>query len=174
MRTVLTLLFVQGCLGAFDTLWYHEFRLHLPRNPAARNELTLHSSRDLIYAVIFSSLAWITWDGFWAWILAGLLILEIIITLQDFIEEDRGRKVPPGERVMHALMGITYGAFLAYLVPELIIWLQRQSGFTHNDYGWLSWILSTMALGLMISGVRDLTAIWPKRAAGNLLGHNSV
>ena len=71
---------------------------------------------------------------------------------------------------MHALIGITYGAFLAYLVPELIIWLQRQSGFTHNDYGWLSWILSTMALGVMISSVRDLTAIWRKRAAGNLLG----
>jgi hypothetical protein len=35
MRPVLTLLFVQGCLGAFDTLWYHEFRLHLPGAPCS-------------------------------------------------------------------------------------------------------------------------------------------
>jgi uncharacterized protein len=92
--------------GGFDTLWYHEFRLHLPRNPSARNELTLHSSRDFIYAVIFSSLAWLTWDDFWACTLGGLLIFEIIITLQDFNEEDRWRKVPSGERVTHALMGV--------------------------------------------------------------------
>jgi uncharacterized protein len=174
MRTALTLLFVQGCLGGFDTLWYHEFRLHLPRNPSARNELTLHSSRDFIYAVIFSSLAWLTWGGFWACILGGLLIFEIIITLQDFIEEDRWRKVPSGERVMHALMGIMYGAFLAYLVPELIIWLQRPSGFTQQDYGWLSWTLSAMALGVTISGARDLIAAWPKAATRDLLQRNRV
>jgi hypothetical protein len=172
MRTALTLLFVQGCLGAFDTLWYHEFTLRLAYDSAARKELILHSSRDFIYAVIFSSLAWITLDGFWAWILAALLILEIIITLQDFIEEDRWRKVPSGERVMHALMGITYGAFLAYLLPELAIWLQGPSGFTHHDYGWLSWTLTAMALGVMFSGARDLTAVRPKRVVTDLLERN--
>jgi uncharacterized protein len=119
--------------------------------------------------VVFSSLAWLTWDGFWAWILGGLLIFEIVITLQDFVEEDRSRKVPPGERIMHALMGITYGAFLAYLVLELIIWLQRPSGFTQQDYGWLSWTLSAMALGVTISGARDLIAAWPKAATRDLL-----
>jgi uncharacterized protein len=155
MRTSLTLLFLQGCLGGFDTLWYHELRLHLPRNPSARNELFLHSSRDFIYGVIFGTLAWITWEGLWAWVLVALVVLEIIITLQDFIEEDRWRKVPPGERIMHALMGIMYGAFLAYLLPELYIWLGKPTAFTQQDYGWLSWTLTVMTVGVTISGARD-------------------
>ena len=91
MRTALILLFVQGCLGAFDTLWYHEFKLRLPHSPSARKELTLHSYRGFAYAVIFGSLAWTRWEGLWAWALAALLVLEIIITLQDFIEEDKSR-----------------------------------------------------------------------------------
>jgi hypothetical protein len=174
MELALTILVVQGILGAFDTLWYHELRLRLPHNPSARKELSLHSYRDLIYAVIFSSLAWTSWEGLWAWILIALLILEIVITLQDFIEEDRSRKVPPGERVMHALMGITYGAFLAHILPELIVWLQRPSGFTLQNYGWLSWTLTAMALGVIISGTRDLAAIWPKPAAADLTQRNRV
>ena len=174
MRTALILLLIQGCLGAFDTLWYHEFKLRLPHYPDARNELILHSSRDFVYAVIFSSLASTRWEGLWVWILAALLVLEIIITLEDFIEEDRSRKVPPGERTMHALMGITYGAFLAYLLPELYIWLGKPTGFTIYNYGGLSWILTAMAAGVMISGARDLIAVWPKTAERDLLQRSQV
>jgi hypothetical protein len=45
-----------------------------------------------------------------------------VITLWDFIEEDRVRRLPAGERAMHAVMGIVYGAFLANLVPEIVRW----------------------------------------------------
>jgi hypothetical protein len=169
MTTALTLLLVQGCLGAFDTLWYHELRLRLTHNPSARKELMLHSTRDFIYSVLFGSLAWLTWDGFWAVILAGLLIFEIIITFQDFLEEDRSRKVPAGERVMHALMGIMYGAFLAYLLPELIIWTQNPAGFTPKSYGLLSWLLTAMAAGVLFSGFRDLMAVWAGKKKTELL-----
>jgi hypothetical protein len=157
MTAALTILLVQGCLGAFDTLWYHEYRLRLRHQTSARYELVLHASRDFIYAVIFGSLAWTSWNGMWAWVLAFLLILEIIITLQDFIEEDRSRKVPAGERVMHALMGITYGAFLAYLLPELVSWAEKSTGFAWQERGWLSYALTIMALGVAISGGKDIT-----------------
>jgi len=149
----------QGCLGAFDTLWYHEYKLRLRYQSSTRYELVLHASRDFIYAVIFASLAWISWNGMWTWVLAFLLILEIIITLQDFIEEDRYRKVPPGERVMHALMGITYGAFLAYLLPELVSWAGKPTGFTWQEQGWLSYALTAMAVGVAVSGGRDSTGV---------------
>jgi uncharacterized protein len=158
MTTALVLLLIQGCLGAFDTLWYHEFKLRLSRDHFARFELTLHAGRDFIYAVIFGSLAWVAWNGFWVWILFGLLISEVIITLWDFIEEDRARKVPAGERVMHAIMGLTYGAFLACFVPEIIIWLRMPTGFSHQSYGLLSLLLTAMAIGVTISGLRDLAA----------------
>jgi len=113
MESALLLLILQGFLGAFDTLYYHEFRLRLPTALTARKELKLHAARDFLYAIIFGSLAWRSWNGSWAWVLMGLLAAEVIITLWDFIEEDRSRKVPAGERSMHAIMGLVYGAFLA-------------------------------------------------------------
>ena len=48
--------------------------------------------------------------------LFALLLAEISITLWDFIEEDNIRRLPAGERAMHAVMGIVYGAFLASLI----------------------------------------------------------
>ena len=99
MTTALTLLLVQGCLGAFDTVWFHEHKLHLPQDPTARRELRLHASRDFIYAAIFAGLAWASWDGLWAGILAALLLLEIVITLTDFLEEDQIGRASCRERV---------------------------------------------------------------------------
>jgi hypothetical protein len=158
MTTALALLVVQGFLGAFDTLWYHEFRQHLPRRPLASLELRLHAARDFAYAVLFGSLAWVAWHGWLAWLLAGLLAVEIVITLWDFIEEDLRRPLPPGERVMHTIMAIVYGAFLAYLIPILIAWSAEPSGFVFTPHGWISWLMSAMALGVFGSGIRDLAA----------------
>jgi len=117
MTTALEVLLLLGILGACDTIYYHEWRLQLPGTPTARRELRLHASRDFAYAIVFGSLAWITWNGLWVWPLAAILGFEVGVTLTDFIEEDRTRKLPAGERVMHALMGIVYGVFLALLFP---------------------------------------------------------
>ena len=162
MRTAIFLLLIQCCFGAFDTLWYHEFRLRLPHDTTAQKELRLHASRDFAYAVIVSSVAWLSWNGSWSWALIGLLLAEVFITLWDFIQEDRTRKVPPGERVMHALMGIAYGAFLAYLLPEVIAWSKLPTGFMQKSYGVWSWALTAMAVGVFLSGIRDLMASIPR------------
>jgi hypothetical protein len=106
MKTVLLLLVLQGCLGAFDTIYYHELRLRLSSLIAGKKELKLHAARDFLYTVILGSLAWISWNGFLAWILGGFLLAEVLITLMDFREEDRSRKVPPGERTTHVVMAI--------------------------------------------------------------------
>jgi phosphatidylglycerophosphate synthase len=174
MKTALILLLLQGCLGAFDTIYYHEFKLRLPDSPASQYELALHASRDFIYAVIFCSLAWATYNGVWVWALAALLLLEIIITLLDFIQEDRTRKVPAGERVMHAVMGIVYGAFLAHLLPQMIIGSRLPTGFTQQSYGWLSWLLTMMAAGVFLSGLRDLLAARSKGIQRSLLQRQGV
>jgi hypothetical protein len=131
----------------------------LPSAFAARKELKLHAARDFIYAIIFGSLAWRSWDGLWAWVLVGLLLAEVINTLWDFIEEDRSRKVPAGERSMHAIMGLVYGAFLANFLPEILRWERLPGGFARYDYGVLSWILSGMAFGVFVSGLRDILAV---------------
>jgi hypothetical protein len=52
-------------------------------------------------------------DGALVWPLAAILLFEIVVTLTDFIEEDRTRRLPAGERVMRALMGIWILTFFA-------------------------------------------------------------
>jgi hypothetical protein len=152
------LLTVQACLGAFDTLYYHEYKLRLAHGPHTKIELRLHAARDYAYAVIIGTLGWMTWHGAFAWILGALLLTEIIITLWDFIEEDKIRKLPAGERAMHAIMGIVYGAFLANLVPEMIHWAGKPTGFGPAYHGFPAWILSLLAIGVFLSGIRDTIA----------------
>ena len=159
MSTPLLLLLVQGVLGAFDTLWYHEITAQLPSKQSASLELRLHAARDIVYAIIFGTLGWVIWTGVFAWCLFFLLLVEICITLWDFIEEDRTRKLPAGERVTHALMGIIYGAFIGYLIPEIVEWERQASGFVPTKHSVVvSWVFSVIALGLLGSGTRDLRA----------------
>lgn len=160
MYVALCLLAVQGAFGAFDTLWYHEWRQRLPSRRGARLELRLHAARDFAYAIVFGSLAWGEWRGALAWALAGVLLFEIAVTFWDFIEEDRSRPLPAGERVMHTVMAILYGAFLANLTGPLLTWAGQPTAFAATDYGWLSWLLSAMGAGVFASGVRDLAASW--------------
>jgi uncharacterized protein len=158
VTAALCFLIAMALMGAFDTIVYHEFVARLPVDPAARRELQLHAARDFIYALLFATFAWLQPRG-WAGLLVGaLLATEIAITLSDFIVEDRTRKLPPGERAMHALMGINYGIFLALLYPNAAAWFAAPGGFAATQYGLLSWILSAFAFGVALSGIRDLAA----------------
>jgi uncharacterized protein (TIGR01777 family) len=159
MNTVLGLLTIQGLLGAFDTLWHHEHECDLAHQPAARKELSLHATRELLYAVIFSSAAWLHWEGVWAYAFIGILASEIVITLADFVEEDRSRRLPPMERVLHTILALTYGATLALWVPELVRLIQLATGFSLVYSGVSSWLMSLFAVGVFAWGVRDLIAV---------------
>lgn len=158
MRTAIWLLLVQASLGAFDTLYYHEYKLKLAHGTHTAVELRLHAARDFAYAIIIGSLGFLTWNGTFAWLLAALLLSEIVITLWDFIEEDKIRRLPPGERAMHAIMGIVYGAFLAYLIPSMLRWSRLDTGFGAANHGFPAWMLLMIAMGVFVSGVRDLIA----------------
>lgn len=158
MRTAIWLLLVQASLGAFDTLYYHEYKLRLPSHAHTGVELRLHATRDFAYAIIIGSLGFLTWNGAFTWALIALLLGEIAVTLWDFIEEDKIRRLPPGERAMHAVMGIVYGAFLAYLFPEMMRWSRLDAGFGVSYHGFPAWILLAIAAGVFASGVRDLLA----------------
>ena len=158
MRTAIWLLLAQASLGAFDTLYYHEYKLQLARGEHTGVELRLHATRDFAYAVIIGSLGFVTWNGFCAWLLFSLLLGEICITLWDFVEEDKIRRLPPGERVMHAIMGIVYGAFLAFLLPQVFAWSKLETGFGPSYHGFPAWMLLVIATGVFVSGIRDLVA----------------
>jgi hypothetical protein len=95
-------------------------------------------------------------------------VLEILITLMDFLEEDRTRKLPAGERAGHAVMGIVYGLFLAYVVPEIWRWTSLPTGIGVVDHSPVAWLLSIMAVGVLSFGIRDLVGARRLRGLGPL------
>ncbi len=166
MSTALWLLAIQGVLGALDTLYYHEWRARLPAGvPGTRPELLLHAARDFLYAVLFGTLPWVAWHGAWAALLGLIILAEVLITLADFVVEDRVRQplggVFPGERCMHTVMAILYGAVLAHLLPALVSWWHLPAALAVEPAPVpqaLRLTLTFMALGVLGSGVRDLYA----------------
>lgn len=166
MTKAVYLLAVMGVLGAFDTLYFHEWRARLPAlGRAAKSELRLHAARDFIYATLFGTLPWVAWQGWWVMLLGTLLLTEIVLTLADFVVEDWVRKplggVYPGERVMHGIMGVVYGGMLANLWQTLRHWWNSPSGLTVSPAavpGTFRWFMLVMAAGVFLSGLRDLCA----------------
>jgi hypothetical protein len=166
MTVALWLLALQGVIGAFDTIYFHEWRARLPaRRQDATPELKLHALRDFLYAVIFATLPWMAWQGLWVAGFAAVLLAEIVLTLADFIVEITVRQsigdVYAGERVTHAVMGILYGAMLANLIPTLRYWSSLPTALASSTPDaplLLRWALSIMAAGVFLSGLRDLYA----------------
>src|SRR5262249_11836180 len=113
------------------------------------------------YAIIFATLPRIEWRGTLAHVFVAILGAEIVITLTDFVVETYEREVEAGERVTHAIMGICYGAMLAMLIPTLARWAMRPTGFALSTIGvpaTLRMVITLMAIGVFLSGVRDLVA----------------
>jgi hypothetical protein len=153
MIVALWLLGLQGVIGAFDTVYYHEWRARL------------HAARDFFYAALFATLPCLAWRGAWVLLLVGVIVSEIILTLTDFVVEIAVRKqlgdVYAGERVTHAVMGILYGGMIANLIPVLGHWWALPTSLAVE---WaaipdlLRWSLFAMAAGVFLSGARDLYA----------------
>ena len=74
MTIALCLLAILGVIGAFDTIYYHEWKARLPaRGLAAAAELKLYAIRDFLYAAIFASLPWLAWHGQCVFVLTAIL-----------------------------------------------------------------------------------------------------
>ncbi|MEA3042068.1 MAG: uncharacterized protein QOC65_1557 [Sphingomonadales bacterium] len=149
---------VQIAMGAFDTFFHHEGTERLAWRPSQRRELQLHGVRNLLYAVLFATLGWTEPHGALASALIALLAAELVITLWDFIEEDRTRHLPASERVTHTLLALNYGAILTLLAPVLLGWAATPTGLGPIYHGLWSWLSAAAAFGTGIAGVRDLAA----------------
>lgn len=153
-----TAIFIQVMMGGFDTLYHHEGTERLAWRPGQASELRLHGIRNLAYAVMFTALGWTMPLGAWSWALMALMVGELIITLWDFVEEDRTRALPASERITHTLLTLNYGIILALLAPLLLAWAGQPTSLRHAYHGWISWFCAAAALGVILSGVRDLAA----------------
>ncbi len=159
MELVLSLLVIQGVMGAFDNFWHHEITEALPSKPSARGELALHTIREFLYGIIFLALGWSEWHGLFAWLLAAMLLTEVVVTLWDFIVEDLTRKLPPLERVLHTLLAMNYGAVLVILIPIMWGWSLEPSAIVGGEHGILSWVMTLYAVGILAWSLRDAIAV---------------
>ena len=153
-----SLLAVQILLGAGDTLYHHELKERLAWRPSQARELRLHGARNLLYAGFFLVLAWLEPRGFFAIALIAVLAVEAGLTLWDFVEEDRTRRLPASERVLHAIMALNFGAILVLLLPVLITLSGRATALSPVSHGLWSLFLSVAALAVATFGLRDLVA----------------
>ncbi|MDP2247601.1 MAG: hypothetical protein Q8J65_05675 [Nitrosomonadales bacterium] len=151
----LIFLVIHGLLGGIDVLFNHEFKEHLPDNPAAKSEVFLHSLREASFAIIFLSLAWFQWKGFWCYFIAAVLLIEIIITSIDALVEDRVRTLSAFERVVHILLFINTGIYIALLAPVLLEWQAQANTVSFIYHGWPSVLLSLLGLFAIAWTVRD-------------------
>ncbi|MEO8152172.1 MAG: TIGR01777 family oxidoreductase [Rhizobacter sp.] len=161
--TLFLVLAVQAILGAFDNLWHHELEAHLPRRLGARRELALHAAREGIYAVVFIAVAWFECRGAWALGLGLLLATELVITLADFLEEDRTRRLPPLERLLHTVLTAMFGAFICLMVPVLADWASLPTALVVTPRGTASWIFTAFAAGVFLWAVRNVLALHSTR-----------
>jgi len=151
----LTLLIAQAILGALDTIYHHELTVALPHRYGARLELSIHAMRSCFYGVLFLGIANFAFHGAWAVAIAVLFLLEICLTLWDFVVEDNSRKLPAIERIMHTVLAINAGAFFALYGAQLVQWHASPNALIAADHGWRGWILTLFAIGVTASGIRD-------------------
>ena len=159
MTLLLTLVTVQALLGAVDNLWHHEITERLPAKRAAALETALHAAREFIYAFVFFALAWYEWRGAWALLIAGVVLIEIGITLADFVVEDRTRRLPSLERVLHTVLAINLGIVLAAFAPVLLQWWQTPTAVVSVDHGAFSWLFTIFAGGVLGWSLRNALAV---------------
>ena len=153
-----TLIAIQIVMGVFDTFYHHEFTERLAWRPSQRFELRLHAVRNMLYAFLFLILGWFEVHGLLALVIIAVLVVEVVITLMDFVEEDLSRKLPPSERINHTLLAINYGAILALLLPVLIGWALQPTGVEPAYAGFISIVAAASAVGAALCGLRDSSA----------------
>ncbi len=151
----LQLMAVQGCLGAFDTLYHHELTEALPGRATARLELSIHAVRAMIYAALFIGLSAWQFHGMWALLLLMVFVVEILLTLWDFVVEDRTRLLPASERVTHTVLAMNGGAFITLLALGTPQSLAQPTALVYQSHGALSVFLALCGLGVGLSGLRD-------------------
>jgi uncharacterized protein (TIGR01777 family) len=153
-----SLVFVQVAMGAFDTLYHHELTERLAWRPSQARELRLHGVRNLAYGAMFLTLGWSRPQGALAIALIVLMLGELVLTLWDFVEEDRTRKLPASERVTHTLLTLNYGVVLALVIPRLADWAADPTALIATSYGVWSVLCALAAAGVVVFGLRDLAA----------------
>jgi hypothetical protein len=155
---MLDFLILHGLIGAFDVIWNHELKERLPTRPWAALEQRLHSGRELLFALLFISLAWWQWHGRYAWFIAVIVGIELGVTTRDAIVEVKTRVLSVTEQTSHVFLFINFGIFLSLLFSELSLWQRLPGAIVAANYGWRSALLTALGASALLWCVRDALA----------------
>jgi hypothetical protein len=160
------LLLALGFLGGVDILLFHTLAHRIRSHRPARAELVTHALRGPTYALLFIVVPNVEVHGAWFWALMALVAFDLAISVGDFCLERESRAalggLPTGEYLLHVVMGIVYGAFVAAIVFEAGIGATLSTSIRW-DPGRVPSLLR-LALGLLaplvlLSGIQDALAV---------------
>ena len=155
MEPFIIALIAHGFIGGADVIVNHELIAKIPSLPNSGPEEALHSARELVFAVLFVSLAWFEWHGAAALFIAGLVAAELLISTVDQALEFDTRLLPVTERVAHVVLFVNMGIVVTLVGQALLAWRGLPSGVVRVDYGMASWVLSGLAVLALGWSVRD-------------------
>jgi hypothetical protein len=110
-----------------------------------RNPRRLNAVRDALSAALFLGFGWLAWQGAFAWVLGGLLSVQVAIAL-----------VPPSEPrgALEPILHLNLGAIAALLVPVLLDWAANPSELAPAHHGWMTWALTILAVVALFNATR--------------------
>lgn len=167
MEVATYLLFILGLLGGIDVLFFHSIAHGIRQHSGSRTELILHSFRGPVYALLFLGVPNFVLRGAYWWMLVGVLAIDFLITVLDFLVERRSREMlgglPTAEYILHLLMAVLFGAFVMAIWLETSTWSTGPTSIVYSPAN-VFWAVR-VGLGLMAglvfaSGLLDIVAAY--------------
>ncbi len=165
MQTATYLLLILGVLGAADIALYHSISHGIRSHADSRHELVVHSLRGPTYFALFLLVPNVAMRGAWFWALIGLFVVDLGISIWDFLIEKKSRRqlggLPSGEYVLHIVMAMVFGALVASVSFGAGHWAAEPTRLALEPVAvpaLLRYALGAMALGVLFSGLQDALA----------------
>src|SRR5262245_56067404 len=171
MPIAATILLVLGLLGAADIAIFHSAAHGIRRHPDSKGELVLHALRGPTYALLFLAVPNLILFGWYFWVLVGLLVFDLGISIVDFWVERNSRQflggLPSGEYVLHVLIAILFGSFTTAVFFEGLRWSKQPTHVVLNPDVvplWIRVTLALMACLVLVTGFLDAMAAYRLRS----------
>jgi hypothetical protein len=159
------LLFAVAVLGLTDVLLYHTVSHGIRHHARAKGELVLHALRGPTYAFLFALIPFFEFRGLYSFLLAGVLAMDVLISIVDFWLEGESRRflggLPSGEYVLHMIIAMIFGAFLCVTSFQLFHWIRLDTELLYTGHQLplvIKLVFPVMAVLVFVSGLQDAVA----------------
>lgn len=165
MQVATYLLLAIALLGALDILLFHTVANGIRAHADSRAELLVHSLRGPTYAALFILVPNFALHGAWFWLLIGILVFDLLVSLVDFALEKQSRAtfggLPSGEYVLHVVIAMLFGALVTSTLYGAGNWAGLPTKFFYAPAAIptvLRAALAIMAVGVLATEYGDLRA----------------